>query len=64
MQAAPAKTKADSPPRVGFVTDMGPIDDGTFNQYGYEGLMRAAQERDIAVEIIQIFSDRTFHRLL
>ena len=53
MQAAPAKTKTDSPPRVGFVTDMGPIDDGTFNQYAYEGLMRAAQERDIAVEIIQ-----------
>ena len=38
MQAAPDK------PRVGLVTDMGRIDDGTFNQYTYEGLMRAVEE--------------------
>ncbi len=30
--------------RVGLVTDVGKIDDGTFNQYAYEGIMRAAQE--------------------
>ena len=53
MQAPPAKTKTDSPPRVGLVTDMGRIDDGTFNQYAYEGLMRAAEEQDVAVEIVQ-----------
>lgn len=29
---------------VGLVTDAGQIDDGTFNQYAYEGLMKAAQE--------------------
>lgn len=38
---------------IGLVTDVGRIDDGTFNQYAYEGLMRAAEEQDIAVEVIQ-----------
>ena len=28
--------------KIGLVTDLGRIDDGTFNQYAYEGLMRAA----------------------
>jgi len=39
--------------RAGLVTDVGRIDDGTFNQYAYEGLMRAAEEFGIAVEILQ-----------
>jgi simple sugar transport system permease protein len=30
--------------RVGLVTDVGHVHDGTFNQYAYEGLMRAAEE--------------------
>ncbi len=37
--------------RVGLVTDVGHVEDGTFNQYAYEGLMRAAEEHDLAVEI-------------
>jgi len=47
MEAAPDK------PRLGLVTDMGRIDDGTFNQYAYEGLMRAVEELGLPVEIIQ-----------
>jgi simple sugar transport system permease protein len=39
--------------KVGLVTDVGRIDDGTYNQYAYEGLMRAAQEHDLAMEIIE-----------
>ncbi len=39
--------------RVGFVTDGGRIDDGSFNQYAYEGLTRAAQERGLSVDLIQ-----------
>ncbi|MGB9776604.1 MAG: BMP family ABC transporter substrate-binding protein [Anaerolineae bacterium] len=39
--------------RVGFVTDGGRIDDGSFNQYAYEGTVRAAQEHGLAVELIE-----------
>ncbi|MFO7742406.1 MAG: BMP family ABC transporter substrate-binding protein [Anaerolineae bacterium] len=39
--------------RVGLVTDVGRIDDGTFNQYAYEGLARAAEEHDLAPRIIE-----------
>ena len=37
--------------RVGLVTDVGHVDDGTFNQYAYEGLMQAAEEHGLDVEI-------------
>lgn len=30
--------------RVGLVTDVGKIDDGTFNEFAYQGMMRAVQE--------------------
>jgi len=39
--------------RVGFVTEGGRIDDGSFNQYAYEGTVRAAQEHGLAVELIE-----------
>ncbi|MGQ9766287.1 MAG: BMP family ABC transporter substrate-binding protein [Anaerolineae bacterium] len=38
--AKPAVTKI----KVGLVTDVGKVDDGTFNQYAYEGMLRAAKE--------------------
>lgn len=47
---APAETEAPAPPpaeeayRIGLVTDVGKVNDGTFNQYAYEGLLRAAEE--------------------
>ncbi len=47
MQASP------DPLRIGLVTDVGRIDDGTFNQYAYEGLVRAAQEHSLEVEVFQ-----------
>ncbi len=47
MQASPDKR------RVGLVTDVGRVDDGTFNQYAYEGLMRAAQEHGLEVKVLQ-----------
>jgi len=37
--------------RVGLVTDVGHVHDGTFNQYAYEGLMRAAEEYDLDPQI-------------
>ncbi len=47
MRASPDK------PRIGLVTDVGRIDDGTFNQYAYEGLTRAAQEHGLETDVIQ-----------
>ncbi len=47
MQPSPHRLK------VGLVTDVGRIDDGTFNQYAYEGLTRAAQEHGLEVEVFQ-----------
>jgi basic membrane protein A len=54
--AAPAATEAPAPTateaaapaaekfRVGLVTDVGKVNDGTFNQYAYEGMLKAAEE--------------------
>lgn len=54
--------------RVGLVTDVGRIDDGTFNQYAYEGLSRAAQEYGLEMEVIQTASpaeyDANIRRLI
>ncbi|MDW8071566.1 MAG: BMP family ABC transporter substrate-binding protein, partial [Anaerolineae bacterium] len=36
-----ALRKPDKPLRVGLVTDVGRVDDGTFNQYAHEGIQRA-----------------------
>lgn len=35
--------------RIGLVTDVGKVTDGTFNQFAYEGLKRA--EKDLGVEV-------------
>ena len=39
--------------RVGLVSDVGKIDDGTFNQYAYEGMIRAAEEFDMDTTCIE-----------
>jgi ABC-type uncharacterized transport system permease subunit/basic membrane lipoprotein Med (substrate-binding protein (PBP1-ABC) superfamily) len=44
---------APSHVRVGLVTDLGKIDDGTFNQYTHEGMMRAAEEFDLETTYIE-----------
>ncbi|MGD1994168.1 MAG: BMP family ABC transporter substrate-binding protein, partial [Anaerolineae bacterium] len=46
--------------QVGLVTDVGSIDDGTFNQYAYEGLVRAAEEHDLQIEVIETKSPVDF----
>jgi simple sugar transport system permease protein len=46
--------------RVGLVTDTGRVDDGTFNQYAYEGLMRAAEEHDLTPQVIETESPDEF----
>ncbi len=39
--------------RAGLVTDLGPVDDGSFNQYAHEGLIRAAQEHGLDPVVIE-----------
>jgi len=49
-------------PKVGLVTDVGRIDDGTFNQYAYEGLKRAVEEQVVELEVIQTESQMDYER--
>jgi simple sugar transport system permease protein len=46
--------------QVGLVTDTGRVDDGTFNQYAYEGLMQAADEHDLDPQVIETGSPDEF----
>ncbi|HEU5088857.1 MAG TPA: BMP family ABC transporter substrate-binding protein, partial [Roseiflexaceae bacterium] len=39
--------------RVGLVTDVGKVNDGTFNQYAYEGLKRAESELGVETAFIE-----------
>jgi basic membrane protein A len=39
--------------RIALVTDVGKINDGTFNQFAYEGLQRAQQELGVKVDYIE-----------
>jgi simple sugar transport system permease protein len=50
--------------QVGLVTDVGHVDDGTFNQRAYEGLMRAADEYDFDPEIVETDSPDDFENNL
>ncbi|MGD1996479.1 MAG: BMP family ABC transporter substrate-binding protein [Anaerolineae bacterium] len=56
MQPSPDKL------RIGLVTDVGRIDDGTFNQYTYEGLMRAAREYDLESDVIETSSPDEYEK--
>lgn len=39
--------------RIGLVTDVGKVDDKTFNQFAYEGMMRAAKEFGFGANYIE-----------
>jgi len=39
--------------KVGLVTDVGKVDDKTFNQFAYEGMMRAAKEFGLEANYIE-----------
>jgi basic membrane lipoprotein Med (substrate-binding protein (PBP1-ABC) superfamily) len=42
-----------TPIKVGLVTDVGKVNDGTFNQYAYEGMMKAAEELGLETAFIE-----------
>ena len=39
--------------KIGLVTDVGKVDDKTFNQFAYEGMMRAAEEFGLEANYIE-----------
>jgi len=45
---------------VGLVTDAGPVDVGTFNQYAYEGVQRAIEGHDVSFHVIETRSQADF----
>ncbi|HEC21525.1 MAG TPA: BMP family ABC transporter substrate-binding protein, partial [Chloroflexi bacterium] len=50
--------------KLGLVTDLGRIDDGTFNQYAYDGLVQAASEHGLEYEVIETESRNDYERNL
>lgn len=45
--------QAQEPESVCLVTDLGKVNDGTFNQFAYEGMIRAADEFDLENQFIE-----------
>src|SRR6266542_2794374 len=71
--AAPAATAAAEPTaagatgkkiKVGLVTDVGRVNDGTFNQYAYEGLQRAEKELGVEVAYIETQAQTDYEKNL
>lgn len=48
--------------QVGLVTDVGKVDDGTFNQYAYEGMMRAAKEFNLKSAFIETLQPTDYEK--
>lgn len=47
--------------RVGLVTDVGKVNDGTFNQYAYEGMVRAAREYHLETTYVETGKEEDLH---
>ena len=50
--------------KVALVTDVGKVNDGTFNQFAYEGLQRAQEELGIQVDYIETQQPTDYERNL
>ena len=48
--------------KVGLVTDVGKIDDKTFNQFAYEGMIRAAKEFGLASTFIETMQPTDYEK--
>lgn len=46
---------------VCLVTDVGKVNDGTFNQYAYEGILQAEEEFDLDINFIETTSDTQYN---
>jgi basic membrane lipoprotein Med (substrate-binding protein (PBP1-ABC) superfamily) len=50
---APAPAPSGDLPRIALVTDLGRVNDGTFNQFAHEGAVRAAEEFGLEYRFIE-----------
>jgi len=48
--------------RIGLVTDVGKVTDGTFNQYAYEGLKRAEKELGVQVDFVETVNSSDYDK--
>ena len=55
-----AETKAASDIKVGMVTDIGGVNDGSFNQSAWEGLQRAGEDFGIEVNYLESKTDADY----
>jgi basic membrane protein A len=53
LYAAGQKDEEGAAMKIGLVTDVGKVDDKTFNQFAYEGMMRAAEEFGLEATYIE-----------
>ncbi len=48
--------------RIGLVTDVGKVTDGTFNQYAYEGLKRAETELGVQIDFVETTNSSDYEK--
>ncbi len=53
---------ATSGMRIGLVTDVGKVTDGTFNQYAYEGLKRAETELGVQIDFVETTNSSDYEK--
>lgn len=61
---AEATTGASNPSdiKIGLVTDVGKVDDGTFNQFAFEGLKRAETELGVKIDYIETIDPKDYEK--
>ncbi len=60
--AAATDVPATSGLRIGLVTDVGKVTDGTFNQYAYEGLKRAETELGVQIDFVETTNSSDYEK--
>jgi basic membrane protein A and related proteins len=51
--AAPTAAASDGKLRIGLVTDLGKVNDGTFNEFAHKGALRASEELGLEYKYIE-----------
>jgi basic membrane protein A len=62
LYAAGNKEEEGMGMKVGLVTDVGKVDDKTFNQFAYEGMMKAAKEFDLQADYIETLQPTDYEK--
>jgi basic membrane protein A len=59
---APTEGTSGAALRIGLVTDVGKVTDGTFNQYAYEGLKRAEKELGVQIDFVETTNSSDYEK--